>query len=308
MISEKITLYSELDLPGMLTIPTIGTAPYPCVVLVHGSGASDMDSRIYAIAPFKDIAEGLAALGVASLRYDKRSFVMTGADAKKFMKDGCFTVKEETVDDAIAAVQFAKSDPRIDTNRVFIAGLSLGAMLTPRIDAEGADAAGLIIMSGSPGKLETLSMKQQDDFLSNIKGIKKWIYTKLIHSVRKKYAALETKTDDELKKIPFAGSATMYYLKEMGRKTGGDYLSESAKPVLIMHPEDDLQVPVESFYQYQSILKDRDNVVLIKYPGLNHCFMKSIYKDITKAIKEYKTPQHVQPQVIEDMARWVNNQ
>ncbi len=76
MIQEKIVVGagSEFPLDGLLTIPESGGAPYPAVVLVHGSGFSDMDSRVYAARPFKDIAEGLAERGVASIRYDKRTF------------------------------------------------------------------------------------------------------------------------------------------------------------------------------------------------------------------------------------------
>ena len=41
-----------------------------------------------------------------------------------------------------------KSDPRIERNGVFLLGHSMGAMLAPRIDAEGADVRGLILLAG----------------------------------------------------------------------------------------------------------------------------------------------------------------
>lgn len=37
-----------------------------------------------------------------------------------------------------------------DRNGVFLLGHSMGAMLAPRIDAEGADVRGLILLAGTP--------------------------------------------------------------------------------------------------------------------------------------------------------------
>ncbi|HAL57942.1 MAG TPA: hypothetical protein DCP64_00220, partial [Sarcina sp.] len=48
----------------------------------------------------------------------------------------------------------------IDCDRIFILGHSMGAMLAPRIDAEGADAKGLIMMAGTPYRLEDIVLRQ----------------------------------------------------------------------------------------------------------------------------------------------------
>ena len=47
-----------------------------------------------------------------------------------------------------------KNDPRIDPDKVFLIGHSMGAMLAGRIDAEGADCAGLVMMAGIPFTLD----------------------------------------------------------------------------------------------------------------------------------------------------------
>ncbi len=73
---EKVTVgVDPWTLPGTLTLPKTGTAPYPAVILVHGSGPNDRDETIGANKPFREIAEGLAAQGIAVLRYDKRTRV-----------------------------------------------------------------------------------------------------------------------------------------------------------------------------------------------------------------------------------------
>ena len=78
-------------LAGALAVPQSG-GPFPALVLVHGSGPQDRDETIGRNKPFRDLAWGLASRGIAVLRYDKRKNL--SADA---------TVKQETIDDAVAA-------------------------------------------------------------------------------------------------------------------------------------------------------------------------------------------------------------
>ena len=85
MTVEKIIVGegTEYPLNGLLTLPDDISKPVPAVVMVHGSGPSNLDERVMQITPFKDLAEGLAKRGIASIRYDKRTF----AHSKKLMKN-----------------------------------------------------------------------------------------------------------------------------------------------------------------------------------------------------------------------------
>ena len=59
------------------------------------------------------------------------------------------TLKEEVIDDALAAVALLRKEPAIDSKRLFVLGHSLGAVAAPKI-GEGAPAlAGLILMAES---------------------------------------------------------------------------------------------------------------------------------------------------------------
>ena len=175
MIEEKIIVGKDTKYPlnGLLTLPEDATGPVPVVVFVHGSGASNMDEKVGKLTPFKDLAQGLARHGIASVRYDKRSF----AHGFKMLRDKSLevTVKTETIDDAILATDLLKKDPRIDPERVFIIGHSMGGMLAPRIDAEGGKYAGLIIMAGAPRKLEEIILDQNEAALRSTKGFVNWI-------------------------------------------------------------------------------------------------------------------------------------
>ena len=302
MISEKIVVGAGTEYPlnGLLTLPDKPDTPVPAVVMVHGSGPSSMDEAVKKLTPFRDLAEGLARHGVASLRYDKRTF----AHAKKMAKRSP-TVKEETVDDALLAVALAKADPRIDPARVFLLGHSLGAMLAPRIDAEGADARGLILLAGTPRRLEEIVLRQlrqssgKKGLLSRIVGLELKIFGK-------KFDGLYEMPDDEARKKKFAGSLTLYYFKEMGRKTAADYLLESSKPVLILQGGRDFQVLADDdFRQFQTILAGREDTSFRLYPDLNHLFVQAQYDDILKASKEYDVERHIGDEVIGDIAAFI---
>ena len=305
MITEKITIGSEYPLEGLLAIPDSEKPSYPAVVLVHGSGAHDMDETIKGIKPFKDIAEGLAKFDIASIRYNKRSLTYGKQIVKALGSD--LTVKEEVVEDAILAADFLRSDARINSDKIFIAGHSLGGMLAPRIDAEGGSFAGLIILAGSPRKLEDIMKEQQAEYLNSAKGFVKWIAGKQIKKISEKLDKVSIISDEEAKSTRFAGGTTLYYLKEMGAKSPAEYLEGSTKPILVMHGDKDLQVLTDKdFDGYKKILENHPDVTFKLYPNLNHCFMPSVYSEINKLIKEYELERHVEEYVISDMAEWVN--
>ena len=305
MISEKIIVGkdSEYPLNGMLTLPDNLEKKVPAVVLVHGSGASNMDEKVMRLRPFKDIAEGLAEEGIAAVRYDKRTF----AHARKMLKVQP-TVKEETIDDAIKAAELLRQDPRIDTDRIFIIGHSMGAMLAPRIDAECNYFKGLILMAGTPNRLEDIVVRQLKQasqsggfLMRKIVELESRIYVK-------RFDNLYNLSEREARKKKFAYGLSLYYFQEMGRKTAADYLLETDKPVLIMQGGKDFQVlPEEDFEGFKEILKGKNNVSYKLYEDLNHVFVKGLYNDITKASKEYSVQQHVDIPVIKDIAEFIHS-
>lgn len=302
MYREKIIIGqgTEYPLNGLITFPDGADGPVPAVVMVHGSGSSNMDEKVMKLTPFRDLADGLAKHGIASIRYDKRSFV----HARKMLKQ-CITVKEETIDDAILAVNMLKSDPRIDKNRIYILGHSMGAMLAPRIDSDGGDVAGLIMMAGTPYRLEDIFVRQlgqareSNSAMKWIAGIEDKLFTK-------KFDNLYSMSDEEAKQQKFAGGTTLYYFKEMGKKTAVDYLMENEKPVLIMQGGKDFQVlAADDYVKFRELLTERSNTFYKLYPELNHVFVDAIYDDISKVSKEYNTERHIGEEVISDIASFI---
>ena len=293
---------TNYPLHGLLTLPDDTTKPVPAVVFVHGSGASNRDEKVGKLTPFKDLAEGLAAHGIASVRYDKRSF----AYGRKMLKEKNITVKEETIEDAVRATQLLRKDGRIDRNRIFIVGHSMGAMLAPRIDAQGGNYCGLILMAGSPYKLEDIILRQNQQAMGGLNKLLQWIAAVQVKKLKKTFAGLYDLTDEEAKKRKFAGGTTLYYFKEMGEHPAPGFLKLSRKPLLILQGEKDFQASAAvDFAGYQTLLEGHDNATFKLYPGLNHAFVPALSDDINKARKEYAEERHIGAEVIGDIARWI---
>ena len=308
MIEEKIVLGegTEYPLNGLLTLPADASAPVPAVVFVHGSGSADMNSKVGKLTPFKDLAEGLAKHGIASLRYDKRSF----AHGFKMLRDKSLviTVREETIDDAVLAADFLRDDVRINPDQVFIAGHSMGGMLAPRIDAEGGNFRGLIMMAGTPRKLEEVMADQTEEAMAEMNPIARLLAGGTIKKTLAAFDGLYEQSDEEAKKKKMSGGTTVYYFKEMGVHDAPGYLAVCKKPMLIMQGAKDFQVKVDKdFGVYQELLADRNNVSFKLYEGLNHCFVPAVYESIAQAKKEYNVERHIGEEVIGDIANWIKS-
>lgn len=304
MKEEKIIIGkgTEFPLDGMLVLPENAEKPVPAVVFVHGSGSSNMDEKVMKLKPFKDLAEGLAKYGIASIRYDKRTFV----HGRKMIKSGSLTVKEETIEDAVSASEMLKNDPRIDPENIFIIGHSMGAMLAPRIDAEGGNFMGLILMAGTLSKLEEVLFTQLDDMKKAKNPILRWVAGIQDKKFRKTFEGLYEISDEEAKKRKYAGGVNLYYFKEMGLHPAAGYLEKMEKPVLVMQGSRDMQVNSEKdFGEYKRLFGNRENFTFRLYEGLNHAFVPALYDDISKATKEFSVERHIGEDVISDIAEWI---
>lgn len=290
-----------LNLPGTLTLPK-GEGPFAAVVLVHGSGPHDRDETIGPAKPFRDLAEGLATRGVAVLRYEKRT--------KAFPLDPVFlsgkiTVREETIDDAVAAAALLAKQKEIDPRRVFVLGHSLGGMLIPRIAERATEVKGCISLAGSTRPLEE-SIRMQVKYLADLdgkidddeaKGIAE--IEQQIARVQAKELSAETKSTD----LPL-GIPASYWL-DLRDYRPAERAKEVKRPMLFLQGERDYQVTMDDFAGWKKGLEGRTDVTFKSYPKLNHLFQSGEGKS-TPA--EYTQGWHVEEEVVRDIAEWIAKQ
>jgi dienelactone hydrolase len=288
----------EWSLPGTLTMPK-GAGPFPVVVLVHGSGPLDRDETIGVNKPFRDLAGGLASRGIAVLRYEKRTKQYSSKIAPIIKQ---MTVKEETIDDAVAAVARIRKTVGIDSQKVFVLGHNLGGMLLPRIATIDPKIAGLIIMAGATRPLEDVIL-EQTTYVCSLKEKPSSDEQKELELIKQKVAKvkdanlLAAANEDDL---PF-GIPAGYWL-DLKKYNATETAKGLKQRMLILHPDRDYQVTSADFQGWRDALSSHSNVEFKRYPTLNHLFIEGTGKS-TPA--EFIKPGHVAEFVINDIAAWV---
>ncbi len=287
-------------LRGLLSIPR-GQGPFPAVVLVHGTGPQDMDESLGPNKMFKDIAHGLASRGVAVLRYEKR----TKQHADLFTRDllRTITVKEETVDDSVAAIDLLAHSPHIDRSKVFIAGHSLGGTLIPRIARASKTAAGFISLNGANGHMED-EMLRQAEYLAGLGGPNAAEIQKGLTALKGQIARVKalSASDRQTDTVIF-GTGPIYWLDLRDHDPLVE-IKEVDRPLLFLQGGRDYQVTADGdLSRWKTALADKSGSTRFKvYPHLNHLMIAG--KGLCTPA-EYSTPGNVDKTVIEDMADWL---
>ena len=294
--SEVTVGTGQWALPGTLTMP-VGSGPVPAVVLVHGSGPGDRDATVLQNKPFKDLALGLATRGIAVLRYDKR----TRVHANRMQDLPGFTVKDESIDDAIAAVQVLGGTSGVDPNRLVVLGHSFGGMLVPRIAAAGSPVAGFVVMAGAARPIPR-AVVEQARYLAQADGTVGAEEQAQIDRFERMLARITALVPaDASNPERMLGAPAAYWLDLRGYDPPAA-AAMVKQPMLVLQGERDYQVTMAEFSGWKSALAHRDDVTVRSYPGLNHLFVAGTG---TSLPAEYSTPGHVSGAVVGDIATWI---
>ncbi len=294
--TEKfITIKSgKYELPGALTLPKTGSN-FPVVVFVHGSGPSDMDATVGANKPFKDIAIGLANKGIASVRYVKRTTLFPA----EFQKT--FTLKEEVEEDAIAAINYAKTIPEVEKGQIYLFGHSLGGMVAPRIATDNKDLKGIILAAAPARSFSDIAIEQNNYMLLQSKDTtaasKKAVQDNI--SQLKRAATIKAGSlpaDSVVLSLPASYWSDINSLDPLGMA------KKLKNKILVIQGGNDFQVSVTDFNLWKNALKNKKNVNLKLYPMLNHLFSFVSEKG---TISQYQQPGNVDEVVINDVADWI---
>ncbi|MBX3364185.1 MAG: alpha/beta fold hydrolase [Phycisphaeraceae bacterium] len=149
-------------LAGTLTIPP-GSGGMPVAVLVSGSGPQDRDENLLGHRPFFVLADHLTRNGIAVLRFDDRGVAKSTGNFES-------ATTYDFASDALAAVQFLASHPRIDARRIGVIGHSEGGLIAPIVAARRPDLAFIVLMA-APGMSGLELMPRQAELVSLSAGI-----------------------------------------------------------------------------------------------------------------------------------------
>ncbi len=289
----------EWALPATLTLP-VGVKNAPVLILVHGSGPQDRDETVGPNKPFKDIAWGLASRGIAVLRYEKR----TKQHSEKLASVvKTITVKEETVDDAAAAVVAMQARNDLDGKRVYVLGHSLGGMLIPQIAQATNGVAGFIILAGTTRPLEDVILDQVR-YLAPLQSKSSTEAETAIAEIQKQVALVKSSAlTDTVSSTRLPLGVPAHYWLDLRSYDPAAAAKAIKQPLLILQGDRDYQVTMQDFDGWKKALSGQPQVTLKVLPKLNHLFIEGTGKS-TPA--EYDQAGHVSEIVITTIGEWMD--
>src|SRR5436190_839972 len=272
---EAATLKTSMGtLHGTLLVPK-GKKQVPVVLLISGSGPTDRDGNSAGLPGKNDslkmLAEGLAAKGIASLRYDKRG-IGESRNVGPEEKDLRF---EMYVDDAAAWAAKLKRDHRF--SRVVIVGHSEGALIGT-LAAQRGGAAALVSIAGVGRPADVvLRMQLIGRLPPDLRGI----------SDRTLEALKSGKTVDD---VPQSLSmlyrpSVQPYLISWFRYDPAAEIAKLTIPVLVVQGTTDMQVTVDDA---RALAAAKPDAKLELVEGMNHVL--KMVGDSSKQIASYSDP------------------
>ena len=281
-------------LPAALLLPR-SDGRVPGVVFLSGSGPNDKDDTIGPNKPIADIAWGLCDRGIASLRFDKRTFAIKH---KGTVSD--LTLKDEYYDDARAAIAVLSAMAGIDPEKIFVVGHSEGAMVAPQVAAAAPGARGIVMMAPGVRPIDKTLIDQLERG-AKLTGLGADEIAEQTAALKETFAAIR---DPEKKNTPPFMGAPASYWREVIALDVPKLVRDSKLPILVLQGDQDIQVRKDADFE---LLRTRagdsgGRVTYRSFAGLNHLFMQ-VERVSTGA--EYGFPGHVEPSVISVIADWI---
>ncbi len=293
---ETAVVTDTFRLPATLLLPP-GDGPFPLVIMVHGSGPNDRDETIGPNKPFADLAYGLAAKGIASLRYDKRTRVY-GTQ----LDPATLTLREETIEDALSAIDSFRNREKIDPERIFILGHSLGAYAAPLIGSLAEEKlAGMILMAGNARPLEQL-LYDQYRYLYGLDSLSENERQNLARLKEQVDRAASRKLDPATPPEDLPLHIPAAYWLDLQKYNPVRTARKLDLPMLILQGGRDYQVPESEYALWQQGLEGKKQVAFHLFSKLNHLFLEGNGPSVPD---EYLIPGHVPEEVIDVIADWI---
>lgn len=269
---------AKVVLAGTLTYPVNYKKGkrVPVVLMVTGSGAQDRNEEILHHKPFWVIADRLAQHGIATLRYDDRGTAQSTGDFRT-------ATTKDFADDARCGLAFLRRQKEF--SKVGIMGHSEGGMIAYMLGSEHAPDF-IVSLAGPACRIDTMMM-MQFNALAGVQGA----VGNVVGSVEEARQLMLRQQD-----TPWA----RYFLDlDMA-----PYVRATTCPVLALGGESDLNVPVSlNTPALETCLSKNRNATIKVYPGLSHMFQHNATGDPAKIVHIEET---IAPEVLVDMARWIN--
>lgn len=292
-VPATMTETVNLQTPTGTLSGTLITAGTIAALIIAGSGPTDRDgnsalnlrSNVY-----KLLAEGLAAHGISTLRYDKR-----GVGESKAAMTAEQDLRFQTyVDDARTWAH--ELSLRTGVKRVWLIGHSEGALIAERVAEHNDEVCGLILICGAGRKAADILRQQLGATLPD--PLKQQAFDAL--------AELEKGRPVASPPPPLLGlfrASVQPYMISWLPLDPATILATLKQPVFILQGDTDIQVSLEDARRLAAARSDTHLTIL---NGVNHV-LKIAPEERTANMATYNDPDlPLAPGVVDTVVNWIN--
>ena len=280
------------EIHGILLMPD-NEEPCPLVIIIAGSGPTDMNGNTIGSElqnnSLKMLAEGLAAKGIASLRYDKRGI---GKSQTAMMSEEELRF-EHYIDDAAAWADMFSGDEMFST--IAIAGHSEGSLIG-MVAAQKSTAVKAYISIAGCGRpahevIEEQLNPQPEQVRNEAAAInRELLQGRIVEDVPNYLAALYRKS-------------VQPYLISWFRYNPAKEIAKLKIPVLILQGDKDIQVGVKEAERLY-LARMFSSFYIIE--GMNHVLKHCEGNDMLSQLEAYQSPtMPIKQELIEHIARFL---
>jgi len=265
----------SLLLEGTLSVPE-GDGPFPVVVFAHGSGPTDRDGTLPLVGGnfnclypglvgdtvrlLRDLSDALVAHGIAVLRYDKRSLTHAAT------LDPQTITPYDFIDDLHAAVDFAKTQPEINSECIILAGHSQGSSFIPIVARERDDISLLVSLAGAATSIDTL-LADQILYIGTTCGDSASASTQAAQTLA---ALTQIRNNTWPSNVPLLGAYPLFWKDwiDISDSAISNY-QQAGLPTLFLQGDEDINVPFTDAVRFEQQVT-HDGVEVVIFDGINH--------------------------------------
>ncbi len=324
---EEVIFHNSSDnvtLAGTLTLPR-SKGPVPAVILIQGSSPLNRNAALFGHKLFLVWADHLTRLGIAVLRFDKRSAGQSTGDYHS-------SSIENFAGDVLAGIEYLKTRKEINHKQIGLIGHSEGGSTASLAAVQSKDVVFVVLMASAGVNWEELVPRQEEslmrldgvpeEFIGRSLEFRKQLFEIMKNNDRKiaepKIREVFTKYFDRC--LPEEKSFAENYYGPLEAKVQchnsvwfrynlvydpAETLKRIEVPILALNGELDFVVsPEQNLTRIAKTLETakHENYKIVEVPSVNHMFQTCK----TGSVREYaEIEETTAPVVLHIMSDWI---